>query len=922
MGDLQAWAKPNGEGAGPLNPHPRAIGPDRWRRAEDRTCEIISKIQPTIVSEQRRKAVVDYVHRLIHGYLGSVVFPFGSVPLKTYLPDGDIDLTAFSNFQNDTLANDVRSVLEGEEQNKVAEFEVKDVQYIHAEVKLVKCLVQNIVVDISFNQLGGLCTLCFLEQVDRMIGKDHLFKRSIILIKAWCYYESRILGAHHGLISTYALETLVLYIFHLFHSTFNGPLEVLYRFLDYFSKFDWDSYCISLNGPVSISSFPELTVETPENDGGELLLSKEFLKDCVDSYSVPSKVSEGTPRSFPLKHLNIIDPLKENNNLGRSVSKGNFYRIRSAFTYGARKLGRILLLSEETIPDELHKFFTNTLDRHGSGQRPDVQELIFSPEGLPLTPDIEQYNEDDRYSGVSLYHSSLNLEAGYYSLQFDSSLSVESSGVEQRAESLGGLCGKLGKTKISEPEKARILENGDDNLGHARPKKIERCYSSTALEIERVSGSRLAGDATDLASPRRKTNETGTPSPLERTHHAPHLYFTRSLSENGKLSCGDPDRPWSNSSHVTDIKAPVSQRSFEEAPQSSSEEGGPVKSKPKSWLQALGSIHAFSPSSSGAYQVENTASSTLNHSLVAPSDTVKYSDPRAISGACYTERVVSGSSDSLDSLCDLAGDLDAHTKSLLYGRCCHDSAMYGPVLPFPPTGSYGRGKNTWDSFHRPTHGKRGVIPYMNTNGVVAGSMFSPAASSYYPVNSAVLPSAFGSEETKSRGIGTYFPNVNLRMYKEKHPPGRGRNQGMGGASHGRSRNSSVRGPIHDGGPNGPTNLAWAPQGGAHGHEASVPGRSMEGGGPPLRSIGRGYLNANVPASSALERLEFGTFGTSQVVGGEQATRTQDSSTGFIPGSGPMLPIPGMQRPGMTANKERVTPQPYHMKDEDFPPLSV
>lgn len=63
-------------------------------------------------------------------------------------------------------------------------------------------------------------------QVDRLIGKDHLFKRSIILIKAWCYYESRILGAYHGLISTYALETLVLYIFHLFHSTLDGPLAV------------------------------------------------------------------------------------------------------------------------------------------------------------------------------------------------------------------------------------------------------------------------------------------------------------------------------------------------------------------------------------------------------------------------------------------------------------------------------------------------------------------------------------------------------------------------------------------------------------------------------------------------------------------------------------------------------------------------
>lgn len=63
-------------------------------------------------------------------------------------------------------------------------------------------------------------------QVDTLIGRDHLFKRSIILVKAWCFYESRILGAHHGLLSTYALEVLVLYIFHVFHNSVRGPLEV------------------------------------------------------------------------------------------------------------------------------------------------------------------------------------------------------------------------------------------------------------------------------------------------------------------------------------------------------------------------------------------------------------------------------------------------------------------------------------------------------------------------------------------------------------------------------------------------------------------------------------------------------------------------------------------------------------------------
>ena len=58
------------------------------------------------------------------------------MPLKTYLPDGDIDLTAFSTNQNlkDSWANLVRDMLEKEEKNENAEFHVKEVQYIQAEV--------------------------------------------------------------------------------------------------------------------------------------------------------------------------------------------------------------------------------------------------------------------------------------------------------------------------------------------------------------------------------------------------------------------------------------------------------------------------------------------------------------------------------------------------------------------------------------------------------------------------------------------------------------------------------------------------------------------------------------------------------------------------------------------------------------------
>ncbi|XP_008242648.1 PREDICTED: uncharacterized protein LOC103340921 [Prunus mume] len=349
------------------NPDPSAVSPESWARGEDATRDIVSKIQPTLVTHQARKEVIQYVQSLITSNVRCKVFPYGSVPLKSYLPDGDIDLTAFSSANiEESFVTDVHAILKGEENNEAAQYLVKDVHCIDAEVKLVKCIVQNIVVDISFNQLGGLCTLRFLEQVDHYIGKHHLFKRSIILIKAWCYYESRILGAHHGLISTYALETLILYIFHMFHSSLDGPLTVLYRFLDYFSKFDWENYCISLNGPVCKSSLPDIVAEVPENGGDDLLLSEEFIRNCVEMFSVPSKLCETNLRSFPLKHLNIIDPLKENNNLGRSVNRGSFYRICSAFKYGARKLGWILSLPGERIANELNKFFANTLDRHGS----------------------------------------------------------------------------------------------------------------------------------------------------------------------------------------------------------------------------------------------------------------------------------------------------------------------------------------------------------------------------------------------------------------------------------------------------------------------------------------------------------------------------------------------------------------------------
>uniref|UniRef100_A0A1D1Z8R1 Poly(A) RNA polymerase protein cid1 n=1 Tax=Anthurium amnicola TaxID=1678845 RepID=A0A1D1Z8R1_9ARAE len=510
------------------NPHPSKISADSWRVAERATQGIIRRIQPTVVADQRRREVVEHVRNLIKGVADAEIFPFGSVPLKTYLPDGDIDLTAIETPRSeDTLAKDVLAVLQAEEQNRNSEFEVKDVQYIHAEVKLVKCLVQSIVVDISFQQVGGLCTLCFLEEVDRRIGKNHLFKCSIILIKAWCYYESRILGAHHGLISTYALETLVLYIFHVFHSSLDGPLAVLYRFLDYFSKFDWDNYCVSLNGPVCLSSLPEIIAETPESDGGDLLFSRDFLKSCEDQFTSAFKLSDNNSNSrlFHQKHLNIVDPLKANNNLGRSVSKGNFYRIRSAFTYGARKLGRILILPGERITGELNRFFTNTLDRHDSGERPDVQDATLS----------------DSVSSVSSESIPIFLKLG--------EKAIDGAGSTSPIDFHGGLFENINNLRISglvsEPFARPELGKGPscNQLAGNYLHRYTKAQSNGFTEGNAISGICQTGDAKDMCGglDPRNTKDTCKPCPTTsevgssvsgKVHHAPHLFFCK---ENGNV---------------------------------------------------------------------------------------------------------------------------------------------------------------------------------------------------------------------------------------------------------------------------------------------------------------------------------------------------------------------------------------------------
>ena len=104
---------------------------------------------------------------------------YGSLPLRTFLSEGDIDITVITTPEDSNTALCLLSKIQVQ---LSSEFDISDVQEIDAEIPLLKFKIAGLHIDISINQIGGVRTLIFLEEICRLFPK-HLMKKSIILCK-------------------------------------------------------------------------------------------------------------------------------------------------------------------------------------------------------------------------------------------------------------------------------------------------------------------------------------------------------------------------------------------------------------------------------------------------------------------------------------------------------------------------------------------------------------------------------------------------------------------------------------------------------------------------------------------------------------------------------------------------------------------
>jgi hypothetical protein len=118
----------------------------------------------------------------------------------------------------------------------------------------VDCQVDAIDVTIGCNRRGDLCLVSFFEEVSVLVGKDDLFKRSLLLIRAWLLYETPayIDTSVSQYLSESAVCIMVCAIFNQYHARIGSPVQALCLFLAEYSAYDGATQAITLHGIVPL----------------------------------------------------------------------------------------------------------------------------------------------------------------------------------------------------------------------------------------------------------------------------------------------------------------------------------------------------------------------------------------------------------------------------------------------------------------------------------------------------------------------------------------------------------------------------------------------------------------------------------------------------------------------------------------------
>jgi hypothetical protein len=247
------------------------------------TNTVLSYMTPTVEQLKRRFQVEKYLAKLVRKSLGAQVYQMGLYSIRAFLPDDPVTLSIYLcrglenswylrlneklcrmsssvHAQRDPTdsTDDISSTTPPESQDSLHPSPahiIKNVSFMEENCEhRLQCVIGTYSVDIRATQKVDLCFAAFIEEIDRTVGRDHLFKKSLILIRAWWTLEASMYTETLPVLSTSAVCVMVCALFSRFHREIYHPIHALMLFLTEYATFDWAKYGLSVYGSIDLST--------------------------------------------------------------------------------------------------------------------------------------------------------------------------------------------------------------------------------------------------------------------------------------------------------------------------------------------------------------------------------------------------------------------------------------------------------------------------------------------------------------------------------------------------------------------------------------------------------------------------------------------------------------------------------------------
>lgn len=238
-----------------------------YLRFERELDEFVRMLQPREAQISFRQEAAALMKSHIQKALRCNAFVVSYSKLKCFLPDDPMKITVVLNHAALSTWHKIlydRLVILSEQHDIRAEssllhdngapdapYKVRDVKLISdADTFKISGFMDNMPFEIVGNGRVDLTMLAFFEEVGSLVGNDHLLKRSVLLIRAWWWYESMLEGekSPRDYLPDGAIWLMTAALFNIYHRLIVDPLQALYLFLKTYGSFDGKRDIVTLYG--------------------------------------------------------------------------------------------------------------------------------------------------------------------------------------------------------------------------------------------------------------------------------------------------------------------------------------------------------------------------------------------------------------------------------------------------------------------------------------------------------------------------------------------------------------------------------------------------------------------------------------------------------------------------------------------------